>query len=93
MEAAFAPALLAPADCRPAVLDPVGPIGRAEETILVNWLVIMLAIVEPITIATAGFAGWLRACNPRARRRPDRVFSGAFELVTWSVLVLLGGVT
>jgi hypothetical protein len=33
--------------CQPAVLDPQGPIGIAEKTILIDSLVIMLAIVTP----------------------------------------------
>ncbi len=41
--------------CQPAVLDPQGPIGIAEKTILIDSLAIMLAIVVPTIIATFGF--------------------------------------
>jgi cytochrome o ubiquinol oxidase subunit II len=85
------------AGCQAAVLDPRGPIGRAEKIILVDSLAIMLAIVVPTIIATLAFAWWFRAGNKRARYLPDWSFSGRVELVVWSipimVILLLGGVT
>jgi cytochrome o ubiquinol oxidase subunit 2 len=85
------------AGCQPAVLDPRGPIARAEKLILVNSLAIMLAIVVPTIVATLAFAWWFRAGNKRARYLPDWSFSGRVELVVWSipimVILLLGGVT
>ena len=53
--------------CEPAVLDPQGPVGAAEKTILIDSLAIMLAIVLPTLLATAGFVWWFRASNKRAR--------------------------
>src|SRR5512140_983281 len=88
---------LALAGCSRGVLDPQGPIGSAEKTILYNSLAIMLAIVIPTMIATLAFAWWFRASNPRARRRPDFTYSGQIELVVWSiptlVILFLGGIT
>ena len=85
------------AGCQAAVLDPRGPIGRAEKIILIDSLAIMLAIVVPTIIATLAFAWWFRASNKRARYLPDWSFSGRVELVVWSipimVILLLGGVT
>ncbi|HEV7577533.1 MAG TPA: ubiquinol oxidase subunit II, partial [Caldimonas sp.] len=85
------------AGCQPALLDPRGPIGRAEKLILVNSMAIMLAIVVPTIIATIAFAWWFRAGNRRARYLPEWAFSGRIELVVWSipvmVILLLGGVT
>ena len=82
--------------CKPAVLDPAGPVGMAERTILFNSLGIMLAIIVPTIVATLGFAWWFRASNDRATHRPDWSYSGAVELVTWSIPVLvvlfLGGI-
>jgi len=50
----------------------------------------------PTILATFAFAWWFRASNTRARYRPDWEFSGAIELVVWSipamVIILLGGV-
>jgi cytochrome o ubiquinol oxidase subunit 2 len=83
--------------CTPGVLDPRGPIGLADRTILIDSLAIMLAIVVPTILATLGFAWWFRASNSRARYLPDWAFSGSIELVVWSiplmVIILLGGVT
>jgi cytochrome o ubiquinol oxidase subunit II len=85
------------AGCQAAVLDPRGPIGRAEKIILIDSLAIMLAIGVPTIIATLAFAWWFRAGNKRARYLPDWSFSGRVELVVWSipimVILLLGGVT
>jgi cytochrome o ubiquinol oxidase subunit 2 len=83
--------------CQPALLDPRGPIGAAEKTILIDSMAIMLAIVVPTILATLGFAWWFRASNKRATHLPDWSFSGQIELVVWSipvmVIILLGGVT
>jgi cytochrome o ubiquinol oxidase subunit 2 len=88
---------LALAGCQSALLDPRGPIGAAEKTILIDSMAIMLAIVVPTIAATLGFAWWYRASNKRARHLPDWSFSGRIELVVWSipvmVIILLGGVT
>ena len=82
--------------CHWAVLDPRGPVGQADRTILIDSLAIMLAIGVPTILAAFGFAWWFRASNPRARYRPDWEFSGAIELVVWAipamVIILLGGV-
>ena len=89
--------LLLLAGCQSALLDPRGPVGRAEKIILINSMAIMLAIVVPTIIATLAFAWWFRASNKRATYLPDWEFSGRIELVVWSipimVILLLGGVT
>src|SRR6266403_5590876 len=78
------------------ILDPQGPIGAAEKTILIDSVGIMLAIVLPTIVATFAFAYWFRASNTKAFYRPDREYSGRIELVVWSVpaltVILLGGV-
>ena len=82
--------------CNWALLDPRGPVGQAQRTILIDSLAIMLAIGVPTILATFAFAWWFRASNTRAHYRPDWEFSGAIELVVWSipcmVIILLGGV-
>jgi cytochrome o ubiquinol oxidase subunit 2 len=79
-----------------AVLDPQGPIGIAEKTILIDSLAIMLAIVVPTIIAIFGFAWWFRSTNKRARYLPEWGYSGRIELIVWAVpllvIILLGGV-
>ncbi|MGD0433066.1 MAG: ubiquinol oxidase subunit II [Acetobacteraceae bacterium] len=92
-------AVLAPlvlTGCQPAVLNPRGPIGLAEETILIDSVAIMLAIVVPTIIATLAVAWWFRASNTRATYLPYWAYSGRIELIVWSipllVIILLGGV-
>jgi cytochrome o ubiquinol oxidase subunit 2 len=89
-------AVAALAGCAPAVLDPRGPVGAADRTILIDSLAIMLAIGVPTIVATLAFAWWFRASNAKARYLPDWAFSGRIELVVWSiplmVIILLGGV-
>src|SRR5437868_14726362 len=48
------------AGCSRGILDPVGPVGDAEKTILINSTAIMLAIIVPTIIATVGVAFWFR---------------------------------
>ena len=82
--------------CDRGILDPVGPVGSAEKTILINSTAIMLAIIVPTMIATLAFAWWFRAGNKKATYRPDWEYSGAIELVVWSIpaltVMLLGGI-
>ncbi|MBV9287597.1 MAG: ubiquinol oxidase subunit II [Hyphomicrobiales bacterium] len=82
--------------CSLIVLDPKGPIGKGDATILIDSTVVMLAIVVPTILATLAFAWWFRASNPRARRLPEFVYSDRVEIVTWSIplltIMLLGGV-
>jgi len=83
--------------CNRGILDPVGPVGAAEKTILINSTAIMLAIIIPTMIATVGFAWWFRRGNSKAEYRPDWEYSGAIEMVVWAIpaltIMLLGGIT
>lgn len=78
------------------VLAPVGPVGSAELTILLNALAIMLVIVVPTLLATLAVAWWFRASNTRARYLPTWSYSGRIELIVWSIPALvvffLGGI-
>jgi cytochrome o ubiquinol oxidase subunit II len=78
------------------ILDPQGPIGAADKTILIDSLAIMLAIVLPTIFAIFVFAYWFRASNTKAFYWPDWEYSGRIELVVWSIpaltVILLGGV-
>src|ERR1700734_1264984 len=92
-------ALLGPlglAGCHLAVLSPVGPIGAADRSILLDALAIMLAIAVPTILATLAFAWWFRASNTRARHLPTWSSSGRCELIVWSIPALvvffLGGI-
>jgi cytochrome o ubiquinol oxidase subunit II len=78
------------------ILDPQGPIGAANKTILIDSVAIMLAIVVPTIVAIFAFAFWFRASNTKAHYWPDWEYSGRMELVIWSIpaltVILLGGV-
>jgi cytochrome o ubiquinol oxidase subunit 2 len=93
---AILPASVFLSGCTPAVLDPLGPIGLAERTILIDSVAIMLAIVVPTIAATLGCAWWYRSSNTRARHLPDWEYSGQLELIVWAIplltIMLLGGV-
>ena len=82
--------------CNRGILDPVGPVGSAEKTILINSTAIMLAIIIPTMIATVAVAWWFRRGNEKAVSRPDWEYSGAIELVVWAIpamtIMLLGGI-
>ena len=82
--------------CSGGLLSPVGPVGLAERTILLNSVAIMLAIVVPVILATLAFAWWFRASNTRARYLPTFEYSGRIELIVWSIPALvvffLGGI-
>ncbi len=82
--------------CNRGILDPVGPVGQAEKTILINSTAIMLAIIIPTMIATIAFAWWFRRGNSKAQYRPDWEYSGAIEMVVWAIpaltIMLLGGI-
>jgi cytochrome o ubiquinol oxidase subunit 2 len=79
------------------VLNPRGPIGNADRTILLDCVLVMLVIVVPTIVATLAFAWWFRASNARAKRHLGFVYSGQIELLVWSVpvlvVLLLAGVT
>src|ERR1700684_930048 len=84
------------ASCNEGVLDPHGPVGKAERVILYDSTAIMLAVVIPVIVLTLVFAWWFRAKNSRARSRPHREYSGRIEMIIWSipalVILFLGGI-
>ena len=81
--------------CAKSVLDPVGPVGADDATILIDATVIMLAIVVP-TILLAFWMAWrYRASNTSAEYLPYWSYSGRVEAVVWSIptltVMFLGG--
>jgi cytochrome o ubiquinol oxidase subunit II len=93
---AVASAAMLVASCDEGVLDPHGPVGKAERVILYDSTAIMLAVVIPVIVLTLVFAWWFRAKNQRARYRPDWEYSGRIEMIIWSipalVILFLGGI-
>jgi cytochrome o ubiquinol oxidase subunit 2 len=93
LAALMLPAVLA--GCAGGVLDPQGPIGSGNRTILLNSLAVMLVIVVPTMIALLLFAWRYRASNKSARYDPEFTYSGRIELIVWSIptltILFLGG--
>ncbi len=89
-------ALLSLTGCEPGIIPSQGLVGKGNTQILMDSLAIMLVIVVPTILAALAFAWWFRSSNPNARRRPDFVYSGKIEMITWSIplmtIMLLGGV-
>ncbi len=85
------------AGCAGGVLQPRGPIGIADFTILLDAVGIMSVIVVPTLVALVVIGWWFRASNTRARYRPNFVYSGRLEIIVWAIPVLiimfLGGLT
>jgi len=84
------------ASCSGGVLDPLGPVGADDATILIDATVIMLAIIIP-TILLAFWMMWrYRASNPKGEYLPYWSYSGRIEAVVWSIPILtimfIGGV-
>jgi cytochrome o ubiquinol oxidase subunit 2 len=84
------------ASCSGGVLDPAGPVGAGDATVLIDATAIMLAIVVP-TIVLAFWMAWhYRASNTKAEYRPYWSYSGRIEAVVWSIptltIMFLGGV-
>ena len=76
------------ASCSGGVLDPLGPVGEGDATILINATLIMLAICIP-TILMAFWMAWrYSASNPKGEYLPYWSYSGRVEAVVWSIPIL-----
>jgi cytochrome o ubiquinol oxidase subunit II len=80
--------------CDWAVLDPKGPIGVQERSIIATATWLMLIIVVPVVLMTGAFAWRYRASNASARYSPDWDYSlaiaAAMVLVPTAIVACLG---
>lgn len=76
------------AACSGGVLDPLGPVGADNRTILINATVIMLVIVIPTILLALWMAWHYRASNAKAEYLPYWSYSGRIEAVVWSIPTL-----
>ena len=67
------------------LLDPSGPIGAAEKSVLLTAIGLMLIVVVPVFLMTFWFAWRYRASNRKARYAPEWASSGKIELAVWLV--------
>lgn len=89
-------AVLALAGCKSEVLDPAGPVARAQASLLVTSTWLMLLIIVPVMALTVWLA--LRYRNGRgATYKPDWDHSAKLELVIWAaplfIIITLGALT
>lgn len=71
--------------CRWAVLDPKGPVGLQERSIILTATVLMLIVVVPVIALILVFAWRYRASNEKAEYRPDWSHSNRIEAVVWLI--------
>ena len=71
--------------CQWVVLDPKGPIGMQERSIILTATVLMLIVVVPVIALTLFFAWRYRASNEKAEYRPDWSHSNKIEAVVWLI--------
>lgn len=71
--------------CQWAVLDPKGPIGMQERSIILTATVLMLLVVVPVIALILIFAWRYRASNEKAEYRPNWSHSNRIEAVVWLI--------
>src|SRR5487761_1006025 len=71
--------------CQWAVLDPKGPIGLQERSIIITATVLMLLVVVPVIALTLIFAWRFRASNEKADYQPNWSHSNRIEAVVWLI--------
>ena len=83
--------------CDLDLMDPKGPIGLQEKSLIILATALMLVIVVPVILMILGFAWRYRASNTNATFAPDWEHSTRIELVVWLVpcviIAILGTVT
>ncbi|HEV2269659.1 MAG TPA: ubiquinol oxidase subunit II [Steroidobacteraceae bacterium] len=82
-------AVLLLSGCQWVVLDPKGPIGLQERSIILTATVLMLLVVVPVIALILIFAWRYRASNESADYRPEWSHSNRIEAVVWLVPCLI----
>jgi len=83
------PAMLLLGGCQWAVLDPKGPIGEQERTIILIATALMLLVVVPVIAMVLLFAWRYRASNERADYQPNWSHSTKIETVVWGIPIVI----
>jgi cytochrome o ubiquinol oxidase subunit II len=90
--AAIAPTTQVGATTAPSglvVLDPRGPIGEAERTVIFEAVGLMLIVVVPVILLSLWIPRHYRAGNTKAKYDPGWTHSNALEAVVWLVPALI----
>jgi len=82
-------ALMLLSGCQWVVLDPKGPIGQQERSIIITATVLMLLVVVPVIALILIFAWRYRASNEKAEYRPEWSHSNRIEAVVWLIPCLI----
>ncbi len=83
------PATLLLGGCHWALLDPKGPIGMQERTIILTATALMLLVVIPVIVMTLVFAWRYRASSERADYQPNWSHSTKIEVVVWAIPMVI----
>lgn len=78
-------------------MDPKGPIGEAQKSLIITATLLMLLVVVPVIIMTVVFAWRYRATNTTQEYLPDWHHSNKIEAGMWAVpiviILILGVIT
>ncbi|MGH8296098.1 MAG: ubiquinol oxidase subunit II [Steroidobacteraceae bacterium] len=83
------PAMLLLGGCQWALLQPRGPVGLAERSIIETATGLMLLVVVPVIVLTIVIVWRYRASNTRAEYRPEWSQSNKIEAVMWAVPIAI----
>jgi cytochrome o ubiquinol oxidase subunit 2 len=83
------PATLLLSGCQWAVLDPKGPVGEQERTIILIATALMLLVVVPVIAMILVFAWRYRATNEKAEYAPNWSHSTKIEMVVWGIPIAI----
>lgn len=85
------PALLGGCNRQMVLLNPEGPIGADEKSVILIAIGLMLIVVIPVFVMTFLFAWRYRASNHKATYAPRWAHSRRIEFVVWLVPALIVG--
>ncbi|WP_374426464.1 ubiquinol oxidase subunit II [Ideonella dechloratans] len=75
--------------CKGGILDPKGPIGADEKSLILTATFLMLLVVVPVIVMTLVFAWKYRASNTAAVYTPKWAHSTKIEVVVWTIPVII----
>ncbi|WP_136068816.1 ubiquinol oxidase subunit II [Modicisalibacter radicis] len=82
------PLLLLPlllSGCSSALMDPQGPVGEAQKSLIITAFLLMMIVVIPVIVMTVVFGWRYRATNLAAKYTPDWAHSNKIEIVVWLI--------
>ncbi|OHV11556.1 ubiquinol oxidase subunit II [Kushneria phosphatilytica] len=83
--------------CNAALMDPSGPVGKEQKSLILSSFWIMQIVVIPVIIMTLVFAWRYRRNNRKATYSPNWAHSNRIEAVVWAVpaviILFLGIIT